>query len=80
MGECRCPTPSPQRASSYRPVPPQIDLPAMEHEVLAFWEREKTFAKSVAASTGKPVFILKMDGESLKLDCHPVQQPALTVD
>ncbi len=38
----------------YNPVSPQVDLPAMEHEVLAFWESDKTFLKSVEASAGKP--------------------------
>ena len=27
--------------SRYRPLPPQVDLPAMEREVLAFWRRER---------------------------------------
>ena len=31
----------------YRPVPHQVDLPAMEHEVLAFWDEHDVFAKSV---------------------------------
>ena len=33
--------------TSYRPVPPQVDLPALEREVLALWERRQTFARSV---------------------------------
>jgi isoleucyl-tRNA synthetase len=33
--------------SQYRPVPPQVDLPALEREVLALWEQQETFAKSV---------------------------------
>lgn len=32
---------------SYRPVPPQVDLPALERDVLALWEQQQTFAKSV---------------------------------
>ncbi len=31
----------------YRPVPPQVDLPAMEHDVLAFWRERDIFAQSV---------------------------------
>ncbi len=31
----------------YRPVPTQVDLPAMEREVLAFWAEHDTFARSV---------------------------------
>lgn len=32
---------------SYRPVPPQVDLPALERDVLALWEQQQTFARSV---------------------------------
>lgn len=32
---------------TYRPVPPQVDLPALERGVLALWEQQQTFAKSV---------------------------------
>ena len=45
-------TPSPQRPGSYRPVPPQIDLPAMEREVLDLWRSERTFDKSLQARAG----------------------------
>src|SRR5204863_7218152 len=31
----------------YRPVPPQVDLPALEREVLALWAEQQTFEKSV---------------------------------
>jgi len=40
--------------NQYTPVPPQVDLPAMEHDVLSFWEQDKTFAKSVEAAEGRP--------------------------
>lgn len=33
--------------TEYRPVPPQVDLPALERDVLALWEQQQTFAKSV---------------------------------
>ncbi|MFI5042844.1 MAG: class I tRNA ligase family protein, partial [Acidimicrobiales bacterium] len=36
----------------YRPVPPQVDLPAMEHEVLAFWRDRDIFAQSVEQTRG----------------------------
>jgi isoleucyl-tRNA synthetase len=39
--------------SVYRPVPPQVDLPALEHEVLELWAQSKTFEKS-----------LRLDGRS----------------
>ncbi len=38
----------------YRAVPPQVDLPAMEREVLAFWRERDIFAKSVARNQGAP--------------------------
>ncbi|HEY0903046.1 MAG TPA: isoleucine--tRNA ligase [Marmoricola sp.] len=33
--------------TEYSPVPPQVDLPALERDVLALWERQQTFAHSV---------------------------------
>ena len=36
---------SPRR---FTPSPPQVDLPAMEREILALWDREDTFAKTLA--------------------------------
>ena len=33
--------------SEYRPVPPQVDLPALEHEVLEFWHDNSTFEQSL---------------------------------
>lgn len=42
-------------ARQYNSVPAQIDLPAMEHEVLALWEREQTFDKTLEATRdGEP--------------------------
>ena len=41
----------------YRPVPAQIDLPAMEHEVLALWESEGVFEASVEQSKGRPPWV-----------------------
>nr|MBA3234254.1 isoleucine--tRNA ligase [Propionibacteriales bacterium] len=39
----------------YRPVPAQVDLPAMEHEILAFWRDNDTFARSLAQTErGEP--------------------------
>jgi len=35
----------------YRAVPPQVDLPAMEREVMAFWAERDVFARSVARNT-----------------------------
>jgi len=33
--------------AEYRSVPPQVDLPALERDVLALWEEQQTFARSV---------------------------------
>lgn len=39
----------------YNPVPAQVDLPALEHEILRFWRSDDTFAKSLAATAdGEP--------------------------
>ncbi len=40
--------------SEYRPVPPQVDLPALEHEVLELWRDNKTFDKSLDRAGGRP--------------------------
>jgi isoleucyl-tRNA synthetase len=42
----------PRQALGYNPVPPQVDLPAMEREVLAFWKDQQVFEKSVARNEG----------------------------
>ncbi|MGE3812546.1 MAG: isoleucine--tRNA ligase [Candidatus Nanopelagicales bacterium] len=41
----------------YRPVPPQVDLPAVDHEVLAFWREHDVFTRSLAASEGRPTWV-----------------------
>ncbi|HEU4675848.1 MAG TPA: class I tRNA ligase family protein, partial [Motilibacteraceae bacterium] len=39
----------------YRPVPPSVDLPAMEREVLELWRERDTFARSVQRTAdGEP--------------------------
>jgi isoleucyl-tRNA synthetase len=38
--------------SEYRPVPPQVDLPALEHEMLRFWEDNDTFDRSLERNEG----------------------------
>ncbi|MDR3069569.1 MAG: isoleucine--tRNA ligase, partial [Propionibacteriaceae bacterium] len=37
----------------YNSVPAQIDLPAMEHDVLRFWDEHGIFAKSLAQNEGR---------------------------
>ncbi len=41
----------------YRSVPPRIDLPAMEREVLAFWKSSKVFERTLAQTEGRPQWI-----------------------
>ncbi|HEY5836940.1 isoleucine--tRNA ligase [Streptomyces sp.] len=45
------------RQPQYRQVPAQVDLPALEHEVLALWSERKTFARSVEQSVGRPEWV-----------------------
>ncbi len=40
--------------SGYRPVPAQVDLPALEREVLELWRENKTFEKSLDRAGGRP--------------------------
>ena len=43
------------RVTRYRLMPPQVDLPAMEREILALWDAEDTFARSMAdTADGEP--------------------------
>ncbi|TKJ18233.1 isoleucine--tRNA ligase [Blastococcus sp. CCUG 61487] len=35
-------------------MPPQVDLPALERQILERWEADKVFARSLEASAGKP--------------------------
>jgi isoleucyl-tRNA synthetase len=38
--------------NQYRPVPPQVDLPAMEREILEFWDDADVFTKSLDQTAG----------------------------
>ena len=40
----------------YREVPPHVDLPQLEHEVLAWWDDNDTFAATLHASSGRPTW------------------------
>jgi isoleucyl-tRNA synthetase len=42
--------------NEYTPVPPQVELPAMEREILAFWRDNKTFDKSVDLRSEAPTW------------------------
>ncbi|MCW2677447.1 MAG: ileS, partial [Modestobacter sp.] len=44
-------------AGPFRALPPQVDLPALEHEVLEQWEAGKVFARTLEGSAGKPQWV-----------------------
>ncbi|WP_031506624.1 isoleucine--tRNA ligase [Streptomyces megasporus] len=48
---------SPQPPPQYRPVPAQVDLPALERAVLDFWSENKIFARSLEQSEGRPEWV-----------------------
>ncbi|MDG9706392.1 isoleucine--tRNA ligase [Streptomyces sp. DH37] len=48
---------SPQSPPQYRPVPAQVDLPALERAVLDFWRENKVFARSLEQSEGRPEWV-----------------------
>jgi len=41
----------------YRAVPAQVDLPALEHGVLEFWEKNQVFERSLEQSRGRPEWV-----------------------
>ncbi|WP_314172751.1 isoleucine--tRNA ligase [Streptomyces winkii] len=41
----------------YRQVPAQVDLPALEHAVLDFWQENKVFARTLEQSEGRPEWV-----------------------
>lgn len=41
----------------YRQVPAQVDLPALEHAVLEFWQEQKVFARTLEQSEGRPEWV-----------------------
>ncbi|MCU1613560.1 MAG: isoleucyl-tRNA synthetase, partial [Frankiales bacterium] len=46
--------PGSRRRSPFTALPPQVDLPALEREILQRWEADKVFARSLEASAGRP--------------------------
>jgi isoleucyl-tRNA synthetase len=40
----------------FRPMPAQVDLPALEHDVLARWRQRDVFNRSLAATTDGPLW------------------------
>src|SRR5262245_56820831 len=43
--------------STYNPVPAQVDLPALEHRILSFWQDNKVFQRSLQQSEGRPEWV-----------------------
>ncbi|MGK5681775.1 isoleucine--tRNA ligase [Actinoplanes sp. URMC 104] len=41
----------------YRQVPAQVDLPALDHDVLRFWQARQIFARSLEQSAGRPEWV-----------------------
>nr|WP_296068764.1 isoleucine--tRNA ligase [uncultured Actinoplanes sp.] len=41
----------------YRPVPAQVDLPALDHEILGFWKDNDVFGRSLEQSRGRPEWV-----------------------
>jgi isoleucyl-tRNA synthetase len=46
-----------QGESVYRSVPAQVDLPALDHEILRFWQANGVFARSLEQSRGRPEWV-----------------------
>ncbi|WP_254781205.1 isoleucine--tRNA ligase [Modestobacter sp. DSM 44400] len=51
------PAAQPEHQSPFRALPPQVDLPALEHEVLEQWEAGKVFARTLEGSADKPQWV-----------------------
>ena len=47
----------PRGHGPFRALPPQVDLPALEQEILTRWEADKVFARSLEESAGKPQWV-----------------------
>ncbi|CAN5181406.1 isoleucine--tRNA ligase [soil metagenome] len=43
--------------TGFTPLPPHVDLPALDHEILDRWREGKVFARSVEASAGRPPWV-----------------------
>jgi isoleucyl-tRNA synthetase len=41
----------------YKPVDPKVSFPAMEEEILAFWQEREIFQKSIRSRDGAPEFV-----------------------
>ncbi|BCY12217.1 isoleucine--tRNA ligase [Actinoplanes sp. L3-i22] len=41
----------------YRPVPAQVDLPALDHDILRFWQEHDVFGQTLRQSAGRPEWV-----------------------
>ncbi|MBA3525261.1 MAG: isoleucine--tRNA ligase [Geodermatophilaceae bacterium] len=53
----RPPTARPPTARPLTALPAQVDLPALDGEVLAWWDQEKIFDRTLEASEGRPLWV-----------------------
>jgi isoleucyl-tRNA synthetase len=44
-------------AGPFAALPPQVDLPALEQQILQRWETDKVFARSMEATAGRPQWV-----------------------
>jgi isoleucyl-tRNA synthetase len=51
------PVSAPSPAGPFAALPPQVDLPALEQDILRRWEADKVFARSMEATAGKPQWV-----------------------
>ena len=49
--------PRPEESHALPQLPAQIDLPAMEHQILGRWSKENVFQRSLEQSKGKPSWV-----------------------
>src|SRR4051812_41576437 len=54
MGHVSDPSSSGRRIGPFTALPPQVDLPALEQEILRRWEDGKVFARTLESSAGQP--------------------------
>jgi len=45
---------SPSATGPFAALPPQVDLPALEQQILQRWEADKVFARTLEGSAGRP--------------------------
>jgi isoleucyl-tRNA synthetase len=51
------PVSAPSPAGPFAALPPQVDLPALEQQILRRWEDGKVFARSLEESAGRPQWV-----------------------